>query len=254
MTNEMIDKVLNRNKMHPQVEIDNIDYKALSWQANLLNNSREACIAWDVDGTIVYWNKGAETLYGYAREEACGCVIHKLLKTVDFDDENKLNSILDTGGVWRGNIVHTRKDGARIIIASCQQIAEGENGSRIVFETNRDITEHVGIKGQIKRQKDELEAIIQSIDDAVFIYDANKSYYLADNSAKEFFSESELSDSGEALEGSITVESEVGKGSTFTVFLPVEAKAEASIENELVDLLDNRLVQSTNVEFSDIYL
>jgi two-component system sensor histidine kinase/response regulator len=58
----------------------------------------------------------------------------------------------------------------------------------------------------------------------------------------------------EALEGSISVKSETGKGSTFTILLPSETIIEENSKKEAGDLLDNRLVQTTRVEFSDIYL
>lgn len=57
----------------------------------------------------------------------------------------------------------------------------------------------------------------------------------------------------EALGGSISVKSKVGKSTTFTVLLPDEEAAEEHDEKPMVDLLDNSLVQVTNIEFSDIY-
>jgi signal transduction histidine kinase len=58
----------------------------------------------------------------------------------------------------------------------------------------------------------------------------------------------------EALGGSISVKSKVGRGSTFSILLPDEKIENENNEEEARDLMDNRLVQVSSVEFSDIYL
>lgn len=59
----------------------------------------------------------------------------------------------------------------------------------------------------------------------------------------------------EALGGSVEVKSRVGKGTTFTLLLPDEKIAEDKDERSEADLMgDSRLIQTTNIEFSDIYL
>jgi signal transduction histidine kinase len=62
-----------------------------------------------------------------------------------------------------------------------------------------------------------------------------------------------------ALDGAISVESEVGKGSTFTVLLPAikpishEEVAACSEHNNQFISGDNKILQSVSIEFSDIY-
>jgi signal transduction histidine kinase len=58
----------------------------------------------------------------------------------------------------------------------------------------------------------------------------------------------------EASGGSISVKSKAGKGSTFTILLPDAKVIEENTDKPMIELLDNRLVEITNVEFSDIYL
>jgi PAS domain S-box-containing protein len=57
----------------------------------------------------------------------------------------------------------------------------------------------------------------------------------------------------EALGGNITVKSQVGKGSIFTISFPDERMIEEE-EIEVIDLVSSRIIQSTDVEFADLYL
>ena len=49
--------------------------------ANLLMLSYEPMLAWNLDGSIEFWNAGAERLYGFAPNEAVGRISHALLQT-----------------------------------------------------------------------------------------------------------------------------------------------------------------------------
>ena len=51
-------------------------------QASLLDITHDAIIARDLNDVITYWNRGAEQLYGWSREEALGKTPHELLRTV----------------------------------------------------------------------------------------------------------------------------------------------------------------------------
>src|SRR5438477_5497594 len=48
--------------------------RVLTEQARLLDLSTDAIIVRDAEDRVTYWNKGAEKIYGYAREEALGKV------------------------------------------------------------------------------------------------------------------------------------------------------------------------------------
>src|SRR5271169_5429994 len=51
-------------------------------QPNLLNLTHEAIFVREMNGTIKYWNRGAEELYGWSAEQAVGRVTQELLKTI----------------------------------------------------------------------------------------------------------------------------------------------------------------------------
>ncbi|HEX9062171.1 MAG TPA: ATP-binding protein, partial [Clostridia bacterium] len=58
----------------------------------------------------------------------------------------------------------------------------------------------------------------------------------------------------EGMNGTITVESEVGKGSTFVVTLPITRLKRMMPETNIVDLKDRRITNAAAIEFSDIYM
>ena len=49
--------------------------------ASLVTLSYEPMLAWRLDGSIEFWNAGAERLYGFASDEAIGRSSHSLLQT-----------------------------------------------------------------------------------------------------------------------------------------------------------------------------
>jgi PAS domain S-box-containing protein len=116
------------------------DEEALRQQAQLLDLSSEAIFAWELDGGIVYWNKGAERLYGYRRDQVLGQVSHTLLGAFHPEGMNAFIATLERDGEWRGELTHRTQDGRIVTIESNQQLVV-QGGRKFVLETNRDITE-----------------------------------------------------------------------------------------------------------------
>jgi PAS domain S-box-containing protein len=86
-------------------------------QAAFLDKARDAIIARDLTGKIIFWNRSAERLYGWSREEVIGRNIDGLM----FPDPKKLQEITDkmmTLGDWTGEIHHLTKDRREIVVES----------------------------------------------------------------------------------------------------------------------------------------
>ena len=112
----------------------------LSRRAVLLDQAHEAIVAWTWGGPITFWNRGAEELYGFAREEAVGRVVHQLLQTGPAEAVDRFLAALARDGRWEGELEHVRRDGQRVVVETRQALVR-EAGQAYVLEANRDVTE-----------------------------------------------------------------------------------------------------------------
>lgn len=95
----------------------------------------------DADGRIRFWEDGAERLYGYSREEAIGRLSHDLLRTKFPTRLEEIEATLAKEGRWQGELVHHRRDGAMLVVASYWALYPGEEGEKdLVIEVNNDVT------------------------------------------------------------------------------------------------------------------
>jgi PAS domain S-box-containing protein len=105
-------------------------------QHNHLELANESVMTRTVDGIINFWNRSAERLYGWRKEEAIGRVSHSLLQTQFPKPLEEIDSELLRTGRWHGKLVHTTRDGARVVVES-DWILEPERETGPVVEINR---------------------------------------------------------------------------------------------------------------------
>jgi PAS domain S-box-containing protein len=91
----------------------NVDpIRQIHFQAQLLNAVEQAVIATDLDGTVTYWNRCAERLYGWSSEEALGRDILELnIPSEGLPQVEEIMTCLKAGQVWSGDVVLRHKDG-----------------------------------------------------------------------------------------------------------------------------------------------
>ena len=102
--------------------------EALREQASLLNLTHDTVFVRDMNDVITYWNRGAEELYGWTREEAVGKVTHQLLQTIFPAPLDEINAELLRTGRWEGELVHTKGDGTQLVVASRWALQRDEQG------------------------------------------------------------------------------------------------------------------------------
>lgn len=71
-----------------------------------------AVIVTDIDGVVVYWNRGAERLYGWAREDVLGRKVEDVtVPDIALDTAADIMDALRKGVSWAGGFPVRRKDG-----------------------------------------------------------------------------------------------------------------------------------------------
>jgi PAS domain S-box-containing protein len=86
-------------------------------EARLLDLSSEAIFIRDAQDRIIFWNGGAEALYGWSREEAVGRSSFELLKT-ELIQAPEIRGVLRDTGFWEGEFVHVCRNGRELSVSS----------------------------------------------------------------------------------------------------------------------------------------
>ena len=121
-------------------------------QAALLDQAQDAIMVRDLEQKVLFWNKGAEHIYGWTAEEAIGKDVRELIfkqRSEQFETARK--TVLENGE-WTGEIHQTRRDGAAIVIESRWTLVRDEKGvPRSILVINTDVTEKKRMETQFLR-------------------------------------------------------------------------------------------------------
>ncbi len=134
--------------------------EVLREQASLLNLTHDTVFVRDMHDVITYWNRGAEELYGWTREEAVGKASHRLMQTIFPAPLEEINAQLLRTGRWEGELVHTKRDGTQVIVASRWSLQRDKQGlPAATLETNNDITASKRTEATLEQAFQEIQVL-----------------------------------------------------------------------------------------------
>lgn len=121
-------------------------------QAALLDQAQDAILVRDLDHNILFWNKGAEKIYGWSAGEVIGVNAKELLFKDRAGQFETARQAVIQNGEWHGEMHQTRRDGAEIIVQSRWTLVRDEEGQpKSVLVINTDVTEKKRMESQFLR-------------------------------------------------------------------------------------------------------
>ena len=141
--------------------------------AQLVEAATQAIFVRDPDDKIQFWNRGAEELYGWRTEEALGRVSHELFHTRFPEPLERIREQLQATGEWSGELVHRRKDGARIVVASHWTLQRDSRGRpQSVIEAGTDVTPRYESRKLLRESEDRFRLLVENVKEyAIYLVD-----------------------------------------------------------------------------------
>jgi PAS domain S-box-containing protein len=126
--------------------------------ATLLDHAGAAIVVWDLDRSITYWNRRAESLSGRVSQEVLGGPVDHLL----FDDREPFEAAMQatlSEGEWAGPLAARAADGRTLTVDSRWTLIRDASGApRSVMALSTDVTEQERIDRQL-RQAERIESL-----------------------------------------------------------------------------------------------
>jgi PAS domain S-box-containing protein len=213
-----------------------------------LDLASEAVIVSAGDGSIEFWNTGAEALYGWGREEVLGKNLDQTLPTTFPMASREVFSALINAGEWEGTVRRQNKGGQEITVA-LRKVLERSDGSGAILEMGEDISAQLQAEEAL-RQSERLAAIGRLA--GVIVHEINNPLEAIANAL--FLVRSHPSLKGEARHFARMAEREVARiqritQQTLSFYRESPAPISVSMPTVLDDVLD---LQARRLEINQI--
>jgi PAS domain S-box-containing protein len=154
----------------------------------LLDESPDAVIATSRDGEVLYWSKGAETLFGYTGAEAVGRAVNELIVPPDrIEEERKiLREALETG-FSAYESVRRRKDGSPVYVdISSRAVRDAQGKVEFVLSSKKDITRQRVIR-DAKLVEARFRDLLESMPDGIVMINLTGRVVYSNSQAENLF-------------------------------------------------------------------
>jgi PAS domain S-box-containing protein len=130
----------------------------LAEQAALLDQTNDGILVSDLQGVILFWNRGAERLFGWSAAEAIGRRVSELLRLDQAQLRPAAEAVINQGS-WVGHLEKRSRDGKLITVdCSWTLLRDAHGNPKSILATDTDITERKEMEAKFLRAQ-RLESI-----------------------------------------------------------------------------------------------
>jgi len=173
---------------HANITTRKLAEEAASFQSHLLDTVEQAVIATDLSGTIIYWNRYAERLYGWPAAEIIGRNIIEVTPSHAAQEQAaEIISRLRAGDSWSGEFTVQSRDGSTFQAFITDTPFYNSEGTMLgIVGASSDITEHKRAEGALRESEEWLRAIFDASRDGILVEDNERIAYVNSAYARLF--------------------------------------------------------------------
>ncbi|MFP4460198.1 MAG: PAS domain-containing protein [Candidatus Zixiibacteriota bacterium] len=146
----------------------------LRLQSTLLDSINESVMAMDLTGHIIFWNKGAERLYGYESHEVLGKVFTFIFDPDYLDEEIKRFEATKAKGVHHEEYRQYTKNGESFYSDKTISVITDASGYSVGFMSiDRDVSDKVNYRQKLKESQIRYRQFFDQSFDGILMVDEN---------------------------------------------------------------------------------
>jgi len=147
--------------------------------AAVLQDSNDAIVLHDFQGVIRSWNRGAEKIYGYSRQEAVGMNIRRIVPEDEWASVSFLLDKLKNGKQVPSFETRRRTRDGRLLDVwlTVTPVLDGERRRTGILSTERDITERRRSRQALASSEKSFRELVESLHTGISICQAGRVVY-----------------------------------------------------------------------------